>query len=387
VLDKRGGLAASVETLAELLGAAGYATHAAVANANGGAAFGNDQGFDEFVALYDSAERPAGAVTRAEAALVVFEGWLERADAAARNFYYLHVLEPHAPYDPPAPYKARWIDARYAGPFAAGDVAPLVDAAHGKLEVGAEDVRAARDLYDANLAYADEVLGALLDLLRERGLYERALIVVTSDHGEAFWEHGAWGHNTQLYEEMVRVPLVAKLPRGAAGPPPGTRVEGLTSNLDVLPSICAWLGLASPAGIAGRAITSGGAFADADELRSLWMSTNTKKQPDVALRWRGGKAVFRCNPDTGAWLAIEWYEHAGDPGERRDLAAGRRVELDELGARASAEQRGLQRARAATHAAWSARFTAADERLLEHIGYVEDDGEPAAEPPDEPLGE
>lgn len=248
LVDRHRKLGDHETTLAETLRAAGWRTHAAVANFNGSAFFGCDQGFEEFVEVF---RRPdgAGGVTLGLSHATDFpphvERWLASADPRP-PFVYLHVLEPHEPYDPPSCFRELWVDPNYSGPLvvARSDVlGPLRDE---ELPATDADRRAVVDLYDGNVAWADWMLGRFLDELRDRELYDDALVIVTSDHGEAFWEHGEQGHNTTLYREMLRVPLVVKFPRSWAREP--EVIERTVSPMDLHPSLCEWLDLAVPRG-------------------------------------------------------------------------------------------------------------------------------------------
>ena len=217
-----GKLSAEEVTLAEILKADGYTTLGAVASANGSSAFGLDQGFERFIEVFQGEGRPdqitvqregsALHVPSADEFLPIMVDWLAEVRGKTPHFFYLHVLEPHTPYTPPEDFRSRFIDPGYSGPFKSGDGEILVETVRGEAEADEEGIRATIDLYDANLAWADHVLGLLLDEIKKFGLYDDALIIVTSDHGEAFWQHGLWGHNNQLYEEMLRVPLVVKFP-------------------------------------------------------------------------------------------------------------------------------------------------------------------------------
>ncbi|MEM7305199.1 MAG: sulfatase [Planctomycetota bacterium] len=247
-------------TLAEHLGEAGYRTFGAVANLNGSSVYGNEQGFDEFVELFRSGEgRSAESVwqgegihvPRADEFVPIVRRWCAEVEGTEGGapFFYLHLLEPHEPYVPPNEHRDRFLDPDYDGPFLEGLTTEITLEhleKYGALMVpGKEEKDAVVALYDANVAWVDEVLGRVLDELRAAGLYDDALIVVTSDHGEAFWQHGRRGHGGYLYDEELRIPLVVKLPADAGGER-GRKVERLASLTDVYPSLCQWLDLALP---------------------------------------------------------------------------------------------------------------------------------------------
>ena len=171
---------AKLTTLAEILRGRGYATGAAVSSyvlrAQTGIADGFDWYDDEFalVAGASSGEHQrAGSATLDRA-----RQWLA-GDGANRPFLMFHIYEPHAPYEAPEPFRSRYSDA-----------------------------------YDAEIAAADAVVGDLVATLKSSGIYDRALIVLTSDHGEALWQHGEDQHGILLYREVLQVPLIVKYPTG-----------------------------------------------------------------------------------------------------------------------------------------------------------------------------
>jgi arylsulfatase A-like enzyme/Flp pilus assembly protein TadD len=160
----------------------GYATGGAVSAYVLRAQTGIAAGFDDYDDEIDRGIENAslGAVQRAgDATIAIASKWID-AHAAQPFFYFLHLYEPHAPYTAPEPHRSR-----FANP------------------------------YDAEVAHADALVGGFLSRLKERGLYDDALIVVLSDHGEGLGDHGEDEHGIFLYREAIHVPLLVKLPRNA----------------------------------------------------------------------------------------------------------------------------------------------------------------------------
>ena len=165
---------------------------------------------------------------------------LAAADPERPLFLYVHYLDPHGPYDPPvdrgaepaaggAPERVRLYEDARAG------IEELAASSFGPGDSRFEDFRGR---YAAELAHVDAALGLLLDGLREQGRLENALVIVTSDHGEEFLEHGYVEHAWTLYEESIRVPLLVHAP-GRLAP---ERVAGRVSGVDLVPTILALLG-------------------------------------------------------------------------------------------------------------------------------------------------
>ena len=160
----------------------------------------------------------------------------------------------------------------------------------------------------------DEAFGALLDRLRAHGLDRSTLVVFIADHGEEFHEHGGFDHGRTLYQELVRVPLLMRLPDGAGA----RRVRGLARQIDVLPTILALLGRQPPPDLPGRTLLDGapppGGDDDGDAAR-----------PPGPGRGGGGALEGRLGRDTPGRRAHELYDLVADPAERWNLAADRPV--------------------------------------------------------------
>lgn len=214
-------------TLAERLRSLGYHTFAVSTNVNVAALYGFDQGFDEFVSirrrLADGrrVEKHAGRV-RAQV-----EAWLrELAEDPARRpfFLYAHFLDPHSPYRPPRRLLDRFLGDRWDGRLGTRELPILeddyVDGLHRRIhlpEVGFDlDEYVAR--YDAEIAYADEQIGALLETLEGLGLADDTIVVFTADHGESMTEHDTYfNHGLFPYQEQVHIPLIVAGPGVASG--------------------------------------------------------------------------------------------------------------------------------------------------------------------------
>lgn len=142
-----------------------------------------------------------------------FLRWLDDGPTSRPYFAFLNYYDAHAPYMPPEPYRSRLAtgDPR-------GGISPLHrwSADPFSPPPGAEDVAREREAYEGAIAYIDAEIGRLIDALRERGRLGRTVIVVTSDHGEEFGEHGLFDHGNSLYMDGLHVPLVIRLPTGAA---------------------------------------------------------------------------------------------------------------------------------------------------------------------------
>ena len=230
---------ASVPTLATILKAKGYAT-AGIVNAPAlSPGFGFQRGFGS----YDIAEvetRKAAAIS--DDALK----WIDSVDSDRHQPFllFLHYFDAHLPYSPPAPYDTLF-DSGYRGVwgkvFDPEEYAPTRKTLLEDMKKWPpEDWNHAKSLYDGEIRSTDEGIGALLRGLEARGLSKNTLLVFLSDHGQEFFEHGAYGHGHSLHAEVLRVPLIMVFPGKL---PNAKRVREQVRLLDVTPTILDVLGL------------------------------------------------------------------------------------------------------------------------------------------------
>jgi len=211
-------------TLAEALQSCGYATGSFVHNAHLRAAFGFSQGFE----YYEEFEDPGRAPEMVRQVL----RWITDGRRASDEpfFAYLHLLDVHWPYEPPDE-AARLLGIASGRP---ADDRSLRDAVNeGHVDLTPAQLEQIVRRYDAEIRGVDTALGTLFDSLERLG-NDDLIVVLTSDHGEAFLEHGYLGHGSDLYEESVRVPLTVRLPGSRKA---GTVVDLAVSTLDIMPTL------------------------------------------------------------------------------------------------------------------------------------------------------
>lgn len=289
-------------TLAEILAAQGYET----VSWNGGGqldrAFGTAQGFARYESGPDSF---AWALDKTE-------GWLRRRRESGEPrpfFLFLHTYEVHHPYTPGLADLQLFAD-HYAGrlpPQISIDL--LQDINHGRVPLSPEDLAFIVAAYDAEIRSVDRGFGRLVDYLRQNGLLETTVIVVTSDHGEEFFEHGEVGwHSHTLYEELLRVPLIVRLPGARfAGRRPVQRVR----SIDIAPSLLDLLGLPPAPSFDGRSLLP--LFPEEGALEDL---------PAIAFRDTAAGEVFESLAIRRFKLAEgKLFDLEEDPWEKRDRAA------------------------------------------------------------------
>ena len=233
------GIPEEYPTIAEVLDANGYQTVAmsaspvvrntpGVFNPNGG--FG--RGFDRFV---------EGCVWR-HGACVNGKIFRELDNLQEPFFMYLHYMEPHGPYLPPENYAKRFAGEYEGHTFIReGDPKPIIKMLYKdgpKFEITNRDIQHLVDLYDDEISYFDGVFRRLLRRLEERGLLEDTIIVLASDHGEEFFEHGQIGHCRGVWDTLTHVPMIVRIP-GVGG----ARVDTAVQNLDIVPTVLDYLAI------------------------------------------------------------------------------------------------------------------------------------------------
>ncbi len=236
------GFAATLETLPELLQDSGYRTSAVTTNAYISPEAGFARGFDQFVYLPNFPNRSNHVHRKAVQWL---DNYLQEEDRAP-FFLYLHTIDPHAPYAPPQLERQRLapnVPAKF------GSVRSIRRLAAKGRTPRREEVQNLSDLYDGEIAANDRQFGRLLHALRQRDLYRETLIVFLSDHGEAFREHGVFGHGWDLYRETLQIPLLIKPPGESR---PGSRTASTAQHLDLLPTLLTAAGLEPSVDLPGR---------------------------------------------------------------------------------------------------------------------------------------
>jgi len=284
----------SMTTLAETLRGVGHRTAGFVANINVDPIFGFDQGFREYVSISEllSAEDPdwrmkntwksGGTELLTDRAIQ----WLDGGGGDEPFFLYLHYLDPHEPYDPPAEDAALFPVASYGE-----GKTPAMEAA-----------------YDAEIHFVDRELERLFARLDRDGLWETTAVLIVSDHGEEFEEHGGWYHGYTVFDEQLRVPMLAWWP----GIEPG-RFGEQVRILDVMPTVLDLLGVAPASPLQGRSLlplVRGEAWSEDGALSELGY------RPLASFRSPPWKLIV--NEATGD---VQLFDVERDPAETADLAA------------------------------------------------------------------
>ena len=263
------------ELLQQRLKQLGYATGAAVSAQVLAARTGIAAGFDFYDGPGDDPARDSRtpvAERPGDAALAAASRFLD--GVGDRPFLlFVHLYEPHTPYRPPEPFRSRFADP-----------------------------------YDGEIAAADALVGRLLDELRRRGLYDGALVVLLSDHGEGLGDHGEDEHGLLLYREALQVPLVVKLPGGERS---GERVERNVALIDLVPTLLERLEVVPQPALPGISLLDRGVPAE----RPLYAET---MYPLIHFGWSDLASVVAGDLHLVEGPAPELFDLARDPAERHN---------------------------------------------------------------------
>ena len=302
-------------TLAEMLQGAGYRTGAVGENPFLHARYNFDQGFERYRMYPKMLGRSFGGrlvrylgtayPSTADLTDMAIE-WVQT-NADDPFFLWLHYFDPHPPYAPPAEYLTISGPASIGRSF--GDTSGV---RAGAVNLDAEEREWVEELYMGEVRYVDDNVGRFLDYLKSSGLYDDSLIIFSSDHGEEFWEHGGFEHGHSLYDEVIKVPLMVKLPGLTAS---GHRQSNVSTE-SILPTILDLLG-----------VEVGDAAFSATSLSWAWRPDGTDPMTPIVstgLRYFEDRiAVVRGPMKNIHWLvsgADELFDLDEDPGETTSLA-------------------------------------------------------------------
>lgn len=279
-------------TLAEILRENGFQTAAFVSSFILNAMFGLDQGFD----IYDDdVEKGLGIdERRGDQTTTQAIAWLER-NRTKKNFLFIHYYDPHAPYEPPEPFASRFKELYREYPDYIQD-------------------------YVGEIAFTDHCIEQFLSRLRALGLYHDSLICITADHGESHGEHKESTHGYFIYTSTTKVPLLFKVP-GESGP---IHVQDAVGLVDILPTICAAVGVETATNFAGRDLTK--YFKGIDNLypdRAIFSYSIHPRayrgNPLLGLISHHHKYVHTTRPELYD-LSVDVYEQVDVIERERDLA-------------------------------------------------------------------
>ncbi len=208
-------------TFAEAMKTHGYATAAFIAAFVLDSRWGLDQGFDYYYDNFDLTKYKTVSLDsvqrRGDEVLTEAYKWLGQ-NGEQKFFAWIHLYDPHTPYDPPEPYKSQYGGRRYS-------------------------------LYDGEIAYVDQLMGEFRKFMEEKGLWEKTLIIFTADHGESLGEHKESAHGFFIYDSDVRVPLIVRFPGAKLA---GLKITNQVRSIDIMPTVLSAVGGNIPESVQGE---------------------------------------------------------------------------------------------------------------------------------------
>ena len=384
-----------LDTLAEIMQGAGYRTCGLSANRNVSEIFGFAQGFDYFWAYSSSELNSILRFTSWERVRIVFAKYLgigrskqgkEKSNAAALNvralewldnnatgssvppwFLYIQYIDPHGPYAPPADFlQEKGIEVL------PGEVLKQVGGINkeppfpfGSQElVDPELLRRIVRLYDAEIEYTDREIGNLLATLKDKGMLDNTIVVLTSDHGEEFYEHKQFGHGQSTFSELSHIPLFI------AGPGISSGVSSVPVELvDLYPTIATWAGAPVPQSIHGRDLSALLAGGDDRQRNSLVQNIKVGELHSLIVGRHKLVHVLSSSKQE-SWML---FDLDVDPGELNDISGDNPELMDKL--REILASRRSESERYRVDETTEVVFDAATTQDLQGLGYLDDEEE------------
>jgi arylsulfatase A-like enzyme len=322
-------------TMAEVLRSSGYQTGAVVSNVNLGKEFAFDQGFDHFVESWvdevvrltgqATFENAPGKVKRYTNATIVTDQGIDLLDRFAANadkpyFLWLHYMDPHGPYLPPAVYDGLFKGAHRRQAVALKRVPSYQRQKDPSTGAVSNDLGFYKAQYDREIRYFDDELDRFLVALAKRGLRDNTLIVLTADHGESLDEHRYFlAHGKLPYQPTASVPFMMVL-EGRI--PAGKVISYPVGMIDMLPTVLELLELPLPPQLQGESLMPLVAGQPGGSPY-VFLESGYANPPAVAVRSGDWKLVhYRAEKEARSHGgAIELFDLADDPGEKKNLAA------------------------------------------------------------------
>ena len=374
-------------TLAELLGRNGYRSAAFFHPDWLGEVTGATRGFQEIYGRsawegHSAEGMPPHAMSDKGSLKIASRAtdWVRKTKNEGPFFLFVNLFEAHNPYDPPEPFRSRFLtpEVIHRMPEMNRNITKHYT---GQEQMGPEDFSIMGDLYDGEIAYLDEILGNLVEFMRQEGVLDETLLIITSDHGENIGDHGHWGHRYCLYETLLRIPLVIRLPGVFEK---GARPVLSVQTVDLYPTIMDLLRL-DEEGIRGE--LQGESLIPSALLSRKRPFSVSEMMPMPGLRSYEGHPGFDASVFSYGLRAIrqgghkliwssegkhEHYHLSWDPHELRNIFHARSEKAEEL--RTLLEEWEKSSEAASTPAYSIQKDTGVDDEIrsrLKHLGYLE----------------
>jgi arylsulfatase A-like enzyme len=308
-------------TAAEIMKNAGFQTLAFANAAFVSPMLHLDRGFDVFDHKYTYNDNYRRAGETIDAVIPVL-----KKNRSHANFIMIHLFDPHLDYGAPPPYRFKYTAGRQTPTTPLNlDACLELQTAEGDSPPIPQDIQYVKNLYMGEINFADSQVGRLIDQLKALEMYENSMIIITSDHGEEFWDHEKFEHGHTLYDELVHVPLIIKYPTDIE--PARNVIDTQVRLIDVIPTVFDWLGIEKPESFIGESLTplvmggSGG-------HRGAYCESTLYGKDRIA--WRGPRYKYILEVFRNVEPVEELYDWHNDPGETKDLSGNLPEETERM---------------------------------------------------------
>lgn len=299
----------SLKSGVEILSSSGFKTKAYINGPYLAPAFGLSKGFDD----YDYAHGSNAKIRRSDETVNRALEWIKE-NSEEQFFLFLHFFDPHLNYDPPKRSLQRLMKLagfEYRGTLKS-PFFQLKEVRNNELLLSEEDWKFIQFLYDAEISAVDESCGELFRFLKANGLYDKSIVVVLSDHGEEFLDHGGFEHGHTLYDELINIPLMIKMPSSIRA---GEIISHQVRLIDIMPTLLEILDMDIPESFQGESLLRLIKKGRANEIWPAFSEETHWGDELKAVRDRCYKFITNDSLDT-----FELYNLCSDPGEKKDLA-------------------------------------------------------------------
>lgn len=357
-----------VQMLAEMFSEKGYETAAFVDRGFIEAHYGFGQGFQRY-------DQYGGHFATS---LPRCRDWMAERNPAVPFFLFLHTYDCHGPYKPPEPFRSRFITPElealheaHACPEPAGLQVANMAEENGSPTLNPACAPYWRALYDGGVSYVDSMLEKWFKQIDNSDLVKNPLVILLSDHGESFYEHGSWAHGWNVYEELTRVPVLVRFPDKAHAK---VKISTRVSLLDVAPTLFEYLGWQIPEEWQGQSLlplmrgeapsSPRNLFSELSRDAFVFSAVYLKERKVIETRKVSDKPVHASYPSR------ELYDLAADPGETRNLAPENIPEVSQEMHRLRTVLDFMRQERKGESALQNVQLDAEDIKELQALGYL-----------------
>ncbi len=356
-------MAPKLPTMAQLIDSLGYKTAAFVSSGYLGPAFGLHRGFNRFYSLKDVLNKGTETITDKGLEWLKEVGVKEK-ETSKPFFLFLHYLDAHTPYDPPEPFRDFYYDENWKTEGNAGDES----VAYAELKEKTPQFKIKRAnrmkaFYDGEIARIDRGVEQIIDFLKERDVFQNTLMIITSDHGEEFIDHGSFDHGQTLYSEQIDVPLLVIWPDEIEG----GRIDGsLTRSVDILPTVLDLIDAPPYPVVHGRSLKKNMHGRNKEQARMAVADLKRKKFDMTSLSDGRYKYIVQSGEESDELL----FDIQSDPAERNNVVEEKGDIVEEF---RRAYDQWTDEMKQWGHATRKSRLTLEEIEQLQALGYMQDE--------------